>query len=408
MEIQSLSPATQAVLRAVAELEQANAHELAEKSGKARSTTDRAIKTLADAGLIVAVDPEADSDDGTPTRWALSEATADQLSPSDFTDEPIAGPDETEIDGTGDEPNSADIGQAEPNDHPADATEEDTTTDHTDHGQQPQAAVRNETVGAVRQTRPADRKVMAIKGVLAEFGDEGATLDQIVAESGISHPTTSRLLAAMEQADAARRLPGASGRWITGPTKASEVDPDPKPPRCPLCTQIIRGATTMPNVIATIQTLVHPDGNLLLVGPDGQVHTVALPKGTPLPTSRTPDTVTRPNDGPANSDGSQPLGRGDLERLTLAVLEANPGKPLTPQDIATVIGTQLGRTVSSGAVRNNCTKLGAAGRILLVSESPLTFVFPAPEASTATDGAEPHDAGQDGSVAQTAGDVEQT
>lgn len=50
---------------------------------------------------------------------------------------------------------------------------------------------------------------------------------------------------------------------------------------------------------------------------------------------------------------------------------------MTPQDIATVLGGQLGRTVSSGAVRNNCTKAAAAGRILLVSDTPLTFTYPA-------------------------------
>ncbi|WP_238453076.1 hypothetical protein [Micromonospora sp. ATA51] len=50
---------------------------------------------------------------------------------------------------------------------------------------------------------------------------------------------------------------------------------------------------------------------------------------------------------------------------------------MTPQDIATAIGGQLGRTVSSGAVRNNCTKAAAAGRILLVSDTPLTFAYPA-------------------------------
>lgn len=67
-----------------------------------------------------------------------------------------------------------------------------------------------------------------------------------------------------------------------------------------------------------------------------------------------------------------------LEKLTLDVLAAAPGAAMTPQDIATAIGGQLGRAVSSGAVRNNCTKAAAAGRIVLVSDAPLTFAYPAP------------------------------
>lgn len=49
---------------------------------------------------------------------------------------------------------------------------------------------------------------------------------------------------------------------------------------------------------------------------------------------------------------------------------------MTPQDIATVLAGQLGRAISSGAVRNNCTKAAASGRIVLVSDAPLTFVHP--------------------------------
>ncbi|HEX8345355.1 MAG TPA: helix-turn-helix domain-containing protein, partial [Actinoplanes sp.] len=76
MQHLSLTPATQAVLTALAEIGEGNVHDLSEKSGKARSTTDKAIRTLADAGLIVEVDTGADPAEGTPTRWTLSEATA--------------------------------------------------------------------------------------------------------------------------------------------------------------------------------------------------------------------------------------------------------------------------------------------------------------------------------------------
>ena len=229
----------------------------------------------------------------------------------------------------------------------------------------------------MQPTRPGDRKVMAIKGVLADHGDDGATLDVIVAESGIGYPTATRLLTAMEQADAARRLPGLPERWIPGPTKASEVDPNPEPPRCPLCLQVIRQLATAPSATAAVLPLIRPDGTLHVVGSDGETHVVTLPRRTPLRAAGVSGSAGRRSDVTVNSDGSQPFGRGELEKLTLDVLTANPGRAMTPQDIATVIGGQLGRTVSSGAVRNNCTKAAAAGRIVMISDTPLTFAYPA-------------------------------
>ena len=96
MEIQSLTPATQAVLKALVELGQGNVHELAEKSGKARSTTDKAIRTLSEAGLIVEVDLGADAAEGTPARWTLSDDAAAALDSADLSDENGAGLDEAD------------------------------------------------------------------------------------------------------------------------------------------------------------------------------------------------------------------------------------------------------------------------------------------------------------------------
>jgi DNA-binding transcriptional ArsR family regulator len=390
MEHLPLSPATQAILKALAELGQGTVHELAEKSGKARSTTDRAIKTLADAGLIVAVDTGADLAEGTPARWTLSEDATAALEAADLTDEPAVGADEPDLAG----PDSDNTGDVEPSgtadnagDHPA--------TDGVDNAADAQQASGGDASGSddsddadamkqaedrtvvLQSARPGDRKVMAVKGVLADHSD-GATIEVIVAESGISHPTAMRLLAAMEQADAARRLPGQPERWIPGPTKASEVDPNPEPPRCPLCLQVIRGVTSTPSAVAAVQTLIRPDGTLHIVGPDEGIHVVTLPTRLPPRAPGNPGVGIRRSDVTVNADGSQPFARGELEKLTIAILAANPGRPMTPQEIATAIGAQLGRTVSSGAVRNNCTKAAAAGSILLVSETPLTFVLPVP------------------------------
>ncbi|NJP30766.1 MarR family transcriptional regulator [Micromonospora thermarum] len=399
----SLTPATQAVLDALTDLGQGNVHELADKAGKARSTTDKAIKTLADVGVIVAVDTGADPTEGTPTRWTLATPSdADALPTAEAADETdIGGPDadnsadqpDMEMghqptdpdhgvaendrldDGSDDTPSSEAIGQPGSEIDSDGPTDPDDASDvDADSGEDEQAP----TVTAVQPARPGDRKVMAIKGVLADYGDGGATLDVIVAESGISHPTASRLLTAMEQADAARRLPGQPQRWIPGPTKASEVDPNPEPPRCPLCYQVIRGLATAPSATAAVLPLIRPDGTLHVVAPDGETHIVTLPRRTPPRAPGITASVGRRSDATANADGSQPFGRGELEKLTLDVLAANPGRTMSPQDIATAISGQLGRAVSSGAVRNNCTKAAAAGRILLVSDAPLTFAYPAP------------------------------
>ncbi|WP_328414646.1 helix-turn-helix domain-containing protein [Micromonospora sp. NBC_00389] len=427
MEHLSLTPATQAVLDALTDLGQGNLHELADKSGKPRSTADKAIKTLADAGVIVAVDTGADPAEGTPARWTLATPSdAEALMPADAADETDVG--DPDADNANDQPHmemghqltdavhgadakndrpddcsdAADKPDTETTDQPGsqidsdDATDpDDTPDDDADRGEDEQAP----TVTAVQPSRPGDRKVMAIKGVLADYGDAGATLDVIVAESGISHPTASRLLTAMEQADAARRLPGLPERWIPGPTKASEVGPNPEPPRCPLCYQVIRGLATAPSATAAVLPLIRADGTLHVIASDGETHVVTLPRRTPQRTPGITASVGR-GDASANADGSQPFGRGELEKLTLNVLAANPGRAMSPQDIATAISGQLGRAVSSGAVRNNCTKAAAAGRILLVSDAPLTFAYPAQPDQNPTAHASADHPGQDDNDAE--------
>ncbi|MEV0158071.1 MarR family transcriptional regulator [Micromonospora sp. NPDC050686] len=392
MDQLSLTPATQAVLNALTELGQGTAHELADTSGKARSTTDKAIKTLADARVIVAVDLESD-DDG-PTRWVLA-ATADTA-----PDDTAAG-DGGEAEGhdtTLDDPDNAtdapgarrtgQLGGVDDNHTDADDTTgrgahasdgvDETTDRHAiaDRDGHTREDGESQTV-TVAPARPGDRKVMAIKGVLADHGDAGVPLDVIVAESGIRPQVASRLLTAMEQADAARRLPGLPQRWVPGPTRASEVDPDPAPSRCPLCHHTSRGLPATPDAAAQVLALTRPDGTLHIVDPDGHTHVVTLPTRTTPPIGS--------GDGTGNADGSRPFARGELERLTLDVLAANIGKQMTPQDIATMIGEQLGRTVSPGAVRNNCTKAAAAGRIRLVSDAPLTFAYPTADTGAVTE-----------------------
>ncbi|MDI5943656.1 MarR family transcriptional regulator, partial [Micromonospora sp. DH15] len=183
-----------------------------------------------------------------------------------------------DADGTEPETDPGDQGDVADTDEPTDL---DDQPDAGDGGSAGDGEDEAPAAAVVQPARPGDRKVMAIKGVLADHGDDGATLDVIVAESGIGHATATRLLTAMEQADAARRLPGLPQRWIPGPTKASEVDPNPEPPRCPLCHQVIRGLATAPDATATVRSLIRPDGTLHIVAPDGETHVVDLPTRTP-------------------------------------------------------------------------------------------------------------------------------
>ncbi|WP_205779390.1 MarR family transcriptional regulator [Micromonospora aurantiaca] len=440
-DLSTMTPATQAVFNALHHLGQGNVHELANQSGKARSTVDKAIKTLSDAGLIVPVDTDADAAEGVPTRWTMAEGvteavTSDEADPdlgqeNDINDTGLTG--DTEADTT------PDLGAGETGDNLADdpqpgtqldggdstgqdsdhedqdddeGTESDQDTDDEDDDQDSDDEGDDESEGqpvraavtVVQQSRPGDRKVMTIKAVIAEYGDDGATLDEIVNESGIGHPTASRLLAAMEQADAARRLPGIPRRWIVGPTKASEVDPNPEPPRCPVCFQVVKGVTESPEAVALVQSLIRSDGTIHVVAEDGTGHVVKLPKRLPPRTASTATAgAVRRTDLTVNGDGSQPFAKGELEKLTLAVLAANPGRSMSPQEIATTISAQLGgRNVSSGAVRNNCTKAAAKGDIEMVSDAPLTFAYPAPAGEGETAEAETSNAtAQAGATAET-------
>lgn len=332
MENLALSPATQAILDALIELGHGNVHELADRSGKARSTTDKAIKTLADAGLIVPVETDTDPAEGTPTRWTRA------LRARDSEPQPERVATDSDL-SHGDEP--VFVEDAEPIDEPDDVRyQDDEDALAEDDSEDPADEQSEDRPVIIPPSRPGDRKVMAIKAVLADYGASGATLDIISQESGLSQTSVARLLLAMEQADAARRIPAdkqnrTPERWIAGPTKASEVDPNPAPPRCPHCGQVIRSP-------------------------------------------RTPNRVTSSGgETTVNADGNAPFGRGELERLTLQYLAERPGLTLTPQEIASGLSTQLGgREISSGAVRNNCTKLGAAGHIDLVSDSPLSFAYP--------------------------------
>jgi len=364
-----LSTGAQQVLDALTEIGQGTVAQIREKTGKSVRVTDKAIRELTDAALITETDPG----DGTPASWSITapatetttdaqldtatdlepaavidpqpDETADQLDPATDT-----GKDQAVdlSDGDPADTNLADAGQLDAaKDDPADSADED----RNDDGSGPPAddAAEAEPVPA-RPKPPADRRVLAVRGVLGDYPD-GATIDEIAEATGYKYGAVALLLQAMEQADAARRIPqdtetGTEERWQPGPGKAIDVDPNPAPPRCPTCHQVIRNSTPK-TATATVRS-------------GGSASTV-------------------------NSDGNEPLGRGVLSAWTEEFINANPGHEFTPGTIAEALGAQHGRTISSGAVLNNCRTLAMNDQITVVRQQPFTVTANKPAADSTTD-----------------------
>jgi hypothetical protein len=118
-----LTPSAQRTLDAL-KTGPGNVHELADRTGLSRSTTDKAINVLAKADLIVKVDDGGDPADGAPARWQLAgPAPAD-----DETTQP-----EPTDDGEATEPDTDVADPAE-----ADATTPDQASDPAPSGDSPQ------------------------------------------------------------------------------------------------------------------------------------------------------------------------------------------------------------------------------------------------------------------------------
>ena len=353
-----LSTGAQQVLDALTEIGHGTVAEIREKTGKSARVTDKAIRELADAALITETDTATESDaltddqPGTGTE-DQPDATADQLDAATDTVK-----DETVERVDGDQA-LADLGDSSQLDDPA---EENAAEDNpanavgengTDDGS---GAPADDTTGKTEQVParpkpPADRRVLNVAGVLGDYPD-GATIEEIAEAAGYKYGVVALLLQAMEQADAARRIPedtetGTPERWQRGPGKAIDVDPNPAPPRCPTCHQVIRSST---------------------------------PKAATA-TPRTSGT----RGGTVNSDGNEPLGRGVLSAWTEEFINANPGHEFTPGTIAEALGAQHGRTISSGAVLNNCRTLAMSGQITVVRQQPFTVTANKPAAESTTD-----------------------
>ncbi|MCW6003718.1 MarR family transcriptional regulator [Micromonospora sp. CPCC 205371] len=374
----NLSTGAQQVLDALTEIGQGTVAEIREKTGKAKSTTDKAIRELADAGRIVETEPG----DGNPARWSITAPAAEPTSPDEALDaQPDTGTDAVQDEavdpGDGDPADTSDPGQLDESSDPLTDAAADPADDNGDSGGP--AGDSDTQAGQVpaRPRPPADRKVLAVAGVLGDYPD-GATIDEISEACGFNVGVVARLLQAMEQADAARRIPanaeaGTAERWQPGPGKASEVDPNPEPPRCLWCQQTIRGTSDAVGNAAMLQSLARPDGTIHVLAADGTERIINLPKRAPARTSGMAATTGRSTtSGTVNSDGNEPLGRGVLRGWVAEFINARRGHDLTPGAIADALAAQHGRTISTGAVLNNCRTLAMNNRIRVVRQEPFT------------------------------------
>ncbi|WP_407939881.1 hypothetical protein [Micromonospora tarapacensis] len=181
-------------------------------------------------------------------------------------------------------------------------------------------------------------------GVLGGHPD-GITADAAIDESGLSVAVGDTILAAMEVAGAARRLPvteDGDELWVIGEGDLATVDPANAPTHstCPTC---------------------------------GHTRKIRRPSAR-----RT--TGTGRTTGEINGDGSAKLGKNELRNRVEALMrDLGPGHDVTPGTVAREIG---GR--SPGAVRNGMDKLTGLGVLTLTREAPETYALadnpPAPNA----------------------------
>lgn len=359
-----MSTGAQQVHDALTEIGQGTVAEIREKTGKSARVTDKAIRELADADLITETDPG----DGIPASWSLTAPAAEPTDPATATDAEADAGTDAALDeainlaegGPADADNPVQLDQQDqpldPNIDLGDDTAAEEIPADEDGSEDGSGTPADDTTEEIEQVParpkpPADRRVLAVRGVLGDYPD-GATIDEIAEATGYKYGAVALLLQAMEQADAARRIPedteaGTEERWQPGPGKAIDVDPNPAPPpRCPTCHQVIRNST---------------------------------------PKTATATPRSGGSSGTVNSDGNEPLGRGVLSAWTEEFINANPGHEFTPGTIADALGAQHGRTISSGAVLNNCRTLAMNDQITVVRQQPFTVTANKPAADSTTD-----------------------
>ncbi|MEU7753634.1 hypothetical protein [Micromonospora sp. NPDC049171] len=301
-----------------------------EAAGTATRTPDPAKGNRKSADTWqTTTDPAAEDAPATTTDPTAEDAPATDATP-DAADEPTADNDGP---ATADEPTAED---APATDAASDEAGTDTTPDAADEATLPEAPVSGAPVsGAPVGPRQPDLKVLIMAGVLGGHPD-GVTADAAINESGLSVAMGDTVLAAMEVAGAARRLPvGEDGEelWVIADGDLATVDPANAPTHttCPTCghTRKIRRPS------------------------------VRRAAGTGRTT------------GEINSDGSAKLGKNELRnRVEAFMRDLGPGHDVTPGTVAREIG---GR--SPGAVGNGMRKMATAGVLVLTREAPETYAL---------------------------------
>ncbi len=267
-------------------------------------------------------DEDTTADDTTPD--ADESAPADDTTPD--ADEPVTVHD-TAPDGTdADEATTAATDEAMP-------TADDTAPD-TDEGVPAEAPVSG---APVEVRRDPDLKVLIMAGVLGDHPD-GVSAAVAISESGLAPVMGDTILAAMEVAGAARRLPADEDGvelWVRGDGDLATVDPANAPTHvtCPTC---------------------------------GHTRRIRRPSATGRRATGTGRTT-----GDINSDGSEKLGKNGLRNLVEVFMRnLGPGHEVTPH----TVGIELGGR-SSGACLNAMNKLTGPGVLVMTSPAPVKFAL---------------------------------
>jgi hypothetical protein len=186
--------------------------------------------------------------------------------------------------------------------------------------------------------RQPDLKVLIMAGVLGDHPD-GVEATVAIAESGLAPATGDTILAAMEVAGAARRLPvteDGAELWVRGDGDLSTVDPANAPTHttCPTC---------------------------------GHTRRIRRPSAT----GRRNGTGTGRATGEINSDGSVKLGKNGLRNLVEAFTrDLGPGHEVSPG----TVGRELGGR-SSGACLNAMNTLTGLGVLVMTNPAPVRFAM---------------------------------
>jgi hypothetical protein len=296
---------------------------LAKATGLAQTTVQNALTAMETDGT--ATRTPGDRSNG-------SRRTADTWHPASVDGTPVADDATATATATADEAPVAD--------NTAVATTETPVADNTTAATTETPVADNATADeapVASVPRQPDLKVLIMAGVLGDHPD-GVKAAAAIAESGLAPATGDTILAAMEVAGAARRLPvGEDGieLWVRADGDLATVDPAKAPTHvtCPTC---------------------------------GHTRPVRRPSATGRRTGGTGQATSE-----INGDGSAKLRKGDLERMVEAFIrDLGPGHELSP----VTVGRELGGR-SSGACGNAMSKLTGPGVLVMTNPAPVKYAL---------------------------------